>query len=122
MKSGLLERGGDMRFFLFGNASFIFHFAILSFDCIEDIGLKSDERNIVMIVSYVAGINGVAERIAFFRQRVDSRAARVAKAQQRGDLVKSFSDGVIYGGPDQLIAAYVQNMDHESVAAGDHKA
>ena len=57
--------------------------------------------------------------IAEFGSLGDSRAARVGEAEDFGDFIEGFADGVILGLPDEVVVAVGAEVDELGVAAGD---
>ncbi len=60
-------------------------------------------------------------RIAVFSTSGDSGTARVGKAEDLGDFVETFADGVVAGGADDFEMVVGGHVEDLGVAAGDNE-
>ena len=61
-------------------------------------------------------------RIARFRELRNSRATRIRKAENFGDFIEAFTDGVVTGRGDNFEMIMMFHADDLSVAAGNDKS
>lgn len=86
-------------------------------DGAEDGGLEAGEGKIE-VVNLGMG-KRVFSRVTIESGLSDGRAARVGKAEDLGDFVEAFTDGVVAGGADDVELVMGRHVDDLGVAAGD---
>ncbi len=88
-------------------------------DGAEDGGLEAGEREVEAI--NLRMWERVFSRVAIESGLGDGRAARVGKAEDLGDFVEAFTDGVVAGGANDVELIMSGHVDDLSVAARDDK-
>lgn len=86
-------------------------------DGAEDGGLEAGEREVEVINLWMW--ERVFSRVTIESGLGDGRAARVGKAEDLGDFVEAFTDGVVAGGADDVELVMGRHVDDLGVAAGD---
>ena len=87
-------------------------------DGAEDGGFEAGEGEVEGVFCFGVG-EGVFFRVAGFGGGGDGGAAGVGEAEDFGDFVEAFADGVVEGGADDVEVVVAGHADDLGVAAGD---
>jgi len=87
----------------------------------EDGGFKAGEREVEGVFGLWVG-EGVFFRVAVLGGCGDGGAARVGEAEDFGDFVETFTDGVVQGCADDFEVVVAGHADDLGVAAGNYES